>query len=261
MDIAAAPLILSPFPSGNTHEDPVPMKVTGAHNEPFSAMRRRALAHAGAQVRSANPVDSAEFLGVPEAEMTPAVRGAVQTLLGEIEDLRGEVGRLKARLAEAEDLADRDALTPLLNRRALMRELGRVRTFAQRYGSPASLVYFDLDDLKGVNDRLGHAAGDAALKALAERLLSNVRESDVVGRMGGDEFAVILAQADHVTAEAKAAALARAVEAEPLRFGDWSAPLHVSWGVRQISQDAEPEELVAQADAAMYARKRERKTA
>ena len=235
------------------------MKVSGARNEPFSAMRRRALAQAGAQVRSSAPVDSAEILGVPQAEMTPAVTAAVQTLMGEIDDLRGEVARLKARLAEIEDLADRDALTPLLNRRALLRELGRIRTFAQRYGSPASLVYFDLDDLKGVNDRLGHAAGDAALQAVAERLLGQVRESDIVGRMGGDEFAVILVQADQATAEAKAAALARAIEAEPLRFGDWSAPVHISWGVREITQDLEPEGLVAEADAAMYQRKRERK--
>jgi diguanylate cyclase (GGDEF)-like protein len=237
------------------------MKITGARNESFSAMRRRALAQAGAQVRGGTPVDSVEILGISEAEMTPAVSAAVQGLLGEIDDLRGEVGRLKGRLAEVEDLADRDALTPLLNRRALLRELARIRTFAQRYGSPASLVYFDLDDLKGVNDRLGHAAGDAALKAVAERLLLHVRESDIVGRMGGDEFAVILAQADRATAEAKAASLARAIEAEPLKFGEWSAPLHISWGVREITQDAEPEALVADADQAMYARKRERKSA
>lgn len=234
------------------------MKVTGARNEPFSAMRRRALAQAGAAVRAA-PADKADFLGISEAELTPAVRGAVQTLLTEIDDLRGEVGRLKTRLAEAEEIADRDALTPLLNRRALVRELGRIRTFAQRYGSAASLVYFDLDDLKSVNDRFGHAAGDAALKAVAERLRANVRDSDIVGRMGGDEFAVILVQADRATAEAKASSLARAVESEPLRFGDWTAPLHVSFGVCEIGQDSDPEAIVAQADAAMFARKRERR--
>jgi diguanylate cyclase (GGDEF)-like protein len=238
------------------------MKITGARNEPFSDMRKRALAKAGAQVRgSALPVDSTAFLGLSETDMTPAVQAAVQTLLGEIDDLRGEVGRLKARLAETEGLADRDALTPLLNRRALIRELSRIRTFSQRYGASASLVYFDLDDLKGVNDRFGHAAGDAAIRAVADRLLANVRESDIVGRMGGDEFAVILVQADHATAEGKAAQLARAIEAEPLRFGDWSAPLHVSWGVREITPDAEPEALVAEADAAMYSRKRGRKSA
>jgi diguanylate cyclase (GGDEF)-like protein len=236
------------------------MKIAGARNELFSDMRKRALAKAGAQARgAARPADSTAFLGLSQAEMTPAVTAAVQTLLAEIGDLRGEVGRLKARLAQTEGLADRDALTPLLNRRALVRELGRVRTFGQRYGAHASLVYFDLDDLKGVNDRFGHAAGDAAIRAVAERLLANVRDSDIAGRMGGDEFAVILVQADRATAEAKAAQLARAIEKEPLRFGDWSAPLHVSWGVREITQEAEPEALVAEADAAMYERKRQRK--
>ena len=235
------------------------MKITGARSEPFSSIRRRALARAVAQSGAAPaPADSAAFLGLSEGELTPAVKGAVETLLGEIDDLRGEVGRLKARLTEAEGLADRDALTPLLNRRAFLRELSRVRTFAQRYGAPASLIYFDLDGFKSVNDRYGHAAGDAALKAVAERLLSHVRESDLVGRMGGDEFAVILAQADQAVAEAKAAALARAIEREPMAFGEWSAPLHISWGVRQISAELEPERLVADADAAMYQRKRAR---
>jgi diguanylate cyclase (GGDEF)-like protein len=236
------------------------MKITGARNEPFSAMRKRALTQAGAQARPAtSSADPVAFLGLDEADLTPAVQGAVQTLLSEIDDLRTEVGRLKARLTETEGLADRDALTPLLNRRALIRELGRIRTFAQRYGAAASLVYFDLDGLKSVNDRFGHAAGDAALKAVAERLAANVRESDVVGRMGGDEFAVILVQADGAVAEAKAEVLVRAIEREPMRFGDWSAPLHVSFGVCEITQDAEPEEIVARADQAMYARKRERR--
>jgi diguanylate cyclase (GGDEF)-like protein len=235
------------------------MKISGARNEPFSTIRRRALAQAGAQVATAAPpADAATFLGLGEEDLTPAVRAALQALLGEIDDLRGEVGRLKARLTETEGLADRDALTPLLNRRAFLRELNRIRTFAQRYGAPASLVYFDLDGFKAVNDRYGHAAGDAALQAVAERLLANVRESDLVGRMGGDEFAVILVQADRPVAEAKAAALAHALEREPIRFGDWTAPLHLSFGVRQITQDATPEQLVAEADAAMYAAKRKR---
>jgi len=235
------------------------MKITGARTEPFSTIRRRALAQAGAQTSAAAPAaDSTTFLGLGEADLTPVVQGALQALLIEIDDLRGEVARLKARLSEAEGLADRDGLTPLFNRRAFLREVGRIRAFSQRYGAPASLVYFDLDDLKSINDRFGHAAGDAALQAMADRLLRNVRDSDVVGRMGGDEFGVVLVQADQAVAEAKAAALARAVEREPLQFGDWSAPLHVSYGVRQLSPDLEPEALVAAADAAMYQRKRER---
>jgi diguanylate cyclase (GGDEF)-like protein len=236
------------------------MKIGTARHEPFTAMRKRALAQAGAAVSGgAGKVDSAEFLGVPEIEMTPAVKAAIQTLITELDDLRGEVGRLKSRLSEAEGLADRDALTPLLNRRAFVRELGRVRTFAQRYGAPASLVYFDLDGFKAINDRYGHAAGDAALKAVADRLIANVRDSDLIGRMGGDEFAIVLVQADQATAEAKAASLAQAIEREPLRFGEWTAPVHLSYGVIELTPDAEPETLIAAADTAMFAAKRLRK--
>jgi diguanylate cyclase (GGDEF)-like protein len=239
------------------------MKVSGARNEPFSTIRKRNLARAGAEVSAyaSAPADKTAFLGLSENDLTPAVQGAVQTLLSEIDDLRSEVARLKAKLSEAEDLADRDPLTPVLNRRAFVRELGRIRTFSERYGSPASLVYFDLDGFKSVNDRFGHAAGDAALRAVAERLAANVRESDLVGRMGGDEFAVILVQADYATAEVKARALVRAVEGEPLRFGDWSAPVHLSYGVREITAEADAETLVAEADAAMYAQKRGRRSA
>ena len=239
------------------------MKVSGARNEPFSDIRKRALARAGAQVTAsaAAPADTTAFLGLGEADLTPAVQTAIKTLLTEIDGLRGEVAWLKAKLSEAEDLADRDALTPVLNRRAFVRELGRIRTFSQRYGSPASVVYFDLDGFKSVNDRFGHAAGDAALQAVAQRLSGNVRDSDIVGRMGGDEFGVILVQADQATAEAKAEALARTIEASPIRFGDWSAPLHVSYGVRQISPEQEPETIIAEADAAMFARKRDRRAA
>jgi diguanylate cyclase (GGDEF)-like protein len=234
------------------------MKITGARAEAFSAIRRRALTAAGAQATgqtSAAP-DSVGFLGLSEAELTPSVQAALQTLLGEIEDLRSEVGKLKGQLVEMEGLADRDVLTPVLNRRAFMRELGRIATFAARYGAPASLVYLDLDGFKTVNDRFGHAAGDAALRAVAERLAANVRDSDIVGRLGGDEFAVILVQADLEAANAKAASLVKIIEREPVMCGDWSVPLHVSVGVRQITPGADPETALAEADATMYVRKR-----
>lgn len=235
------------------------MKISGARHPPPSQARREAPATPATPARSRPAVDAAAFLGLTRDELTPPVQQALQTLLAEIDDLRAEVARLKARLTEAEGLADQDALTPLLNRRAFMRELNRIRTFAQRYGSPASLIYFDVDGLKAINDRFGHPAGDAALKAVADRLLANVRESDIVGRMGGDEFAVILVQADRFTARAKAETLAAAISETPVQFGDWSAPMRLSFGVRDISPDLAPEDLVAGADAAMYEMKRARK--
>jgi diguanylate cyclase (GGDEF)-like protein len=235
------------------------MKISGAQSEPFSAIRRRGLVEAGVKaVGQAPAADQARFLGISETELTPAVQAAIAALVIELDDLRSEVQRLKARLLEAEAAADQDPLTSAKNRRAFLRELRRIAAFAQRYDAPASLVYFDLDDLKGVNDRFGHAVGDAALKAVAERLATHVRESDVVGRMGGDEFCVLLVQADQTTAQAKAEMLARLVEADPIQAGDWLAPIRVSWGVRQIDPAADPETLIADADAAMFAMKRTR---
>lgn len=235
------------------------MKVTGASNPPISGVRKTARAGSAAPAGGAARVDSTSFLGVPAVEMTPAVMAAIQKLLKDLDALRDEVAQLKTRLKAAEDLADRDTLTPLLNRRGFLRELGRVRTFAERYGSSASLVYFDLDGFKAINDQHGHAAGDTALRTVSERLLTHVRESDVVGRMGGDEFAVVLVQTDQATAEGKAASLAAAMETEPVVFTGGSASLRISYGVREIASNAEPEALIAEADAAMFAAKRQRK--
>jgi diguanylate cyclase (GGDEF)-like protein len=235
------------------------MKILGVRLDALGAIRGKApVASAGSTAgpgRSA-PSDSAAFLGLGEVDLTRPVQAALATLLGEIDDLRQEVQRLKARLLEAEDLADQDVLTPLLNRRAFLRELRRVLAFTQRYGGPASLIYFDLDGFKAVNDRFGHPAGDLALQAVAERMASNVRESDIVGRLGGDEFAVILVHADHATALAKAESLADLVEGEPFACGDWLVPIKISYGVGQILPGATAEQVVAEADQAMYARKR-----
>lgn len=235
------------------------MKLLGVNVDPLAVVRRRAGTSAPGRAVAAAPaapLDSAAFLGLSETDLTGPVQAALTTLLGEIDELRKEVRRLKARLAEAEVLADKDALTPLLNRRAFVRELGRVIAFIQRYGGPASLIYFDLDGFKAVNDRFGHASGDMALGCVAQRLAANVRESDMVGRIGGDEFGVILVHADLATAAAKAETLKLAVETEPAQCGEWLVPLKISYGVRKIVPGLSPEQALAAADAAMYARKR-----
>jgi diguanylate cyclase (GGDEF)-like protein len=167
------------------------MKISSARAEPFATMRRRNLAEAGAKVAPPQAMDQVEFMGVTEAELTPAVRQALATLVIELNDLRSEIQRLKARLQEAETAADEDPLTSAKNRRAFIRELKRIAAFSQRYDAPASLVYFDLDDLKAVNDRFGHAAGDDLLREVAIALNSSMRGQDTVARLGGDEFCVL----------------------------------------------------------------------
>ena len=101
-----------------------------------------------------------------------------------------------------------------------------------------------------------HAGGDEALKTVAQRLLGAVRESDVVGRLGGDEFGVILVQADLPTATAKAGQIAAAVEGEAVGVGDWMTPIHLTWGVRQIEAASTVEGLLADADRAMFSAKK-----
>jgi len=184
--------------------------------------------------------------------------GALDEARAEIVALRNEVGRLQRRLAEMELLADRDPLTPVLNRRAFLRELSRTIAYCERYDGVASLVFFDMDGFKDVNDSFGHAAGDAALQAVARTLVDHVRGSDVVGRIGGDEFAVILAQAEREAAMVKASDLQRRVESQPAVFEGKAIPLRLSFGVRTFEPGISVARMMAEADAAMFVRKGER---
>ena len=183
------------------------------------------------------------------------VRAALEALAGQNKALRDELDIMQQQLRAALALADEDVLTNVLNRRAFVRELQRAIALAQRHEIRAAVVYFDLDGFKAVNDRFGHAAGDAALKATADRLCRHVREEDVVARLGGDEFAVLLAHADRAAAIGKAEALKAAVETEPVLFGGEPLILAITYGVRELGGADAAEHALAEADAAMYLRK------
>jgi diguanylate cyclase (GGDEF)-like protein len=206
--------------------------------------------------RRTSPVETAAgFLGVPEGELTPAVAGAIEALTSEIDDLRRQVELLKRRAEAAEALAERDALTGVFNRRGFERELRRMMALARRHKTEIALLYIDLDGFKAVNDTLGHAAGDEALRRVAQILLENVRESDVVGRLGGDEFGVALLQAGLGQANAKARTLQALIGSEVIEVGDRSATLGASFGVREYESQS-LDAFLAEADAAMFVRKR-----
>lgn len=200
--------------------------------------------------------DSASIMGIPEEELTPRVRDALMRLMGEVDQLRREMSQIQERLRESEQLADRDPLIPVLNRRAFVRELSRVVAYARRYDEPAGLVYFDLDNFKNVNDAHGHAAGDAALHHLAELILANVRETDILGRLGGDELGLILARADEDTAKAKAEQLAGLVRSRPVIYEDKKISLSISVGAVSFTGEDGADEALARADRAMYEAKR-----
>src|SRR5260370_26525587 len=171
---------------------------------------RKARAPSGASdaIASGAIEETVLLAGVPESEMTPRVRQALMGLLGDVDRLRRELDESRNRIAFLERLADEDSLMPIANRRAFVRELSRMMAFAQRYGTPASVIYFDLDGLNAVNDEHGHAAGDAALQHVAQILVDSVRNTDVVGRLGGDDFTVLLLHTDQEPAARQADALA-----------------------------------------------------
>jgi len=203
------------------------------------------------------PADAVQLSGVPEAELTPRVRQALMTLLAEVDQLRRDLGDARSRIEFLERLADEDPLIPVANRRAFLREVTRMIGFTQRYGTPASIVYIDVNDLKLLNDGYGHAAGDAALLQISRTLVENVRNTDVVARLGGDEFGVLLVQADRDAAETKAALLAQAVSDHPLVWQGRSIPLRLSCGVHTFMGDVSASDALEAADRAMYTHKRE----
>lgn len=220
------------------------------------AAERPAAARPNAAARPARAaVDVATIMGVPEAELTPKVRAALDRLLAEVQSLREDLERSRRRVAYLEKLADRDPLAPVLNRRAFVRELTRMIAFAERYATSGSVVYLDIDGMKRINDAHGHGAGDAALKHVAEVLLRDVRSSDIVGRLGGDEFGIILAQADGRAAAAKATSLARAIEGEPISWQGATLELGVSYGSYTFAGGEDVDEALGAADRAMYAQK------
>jgi diguanylate cyclase (GGDEF)-like protein len=188
-----------------------------------------------------------------------ATRSAAMQLAAEVERLLAELERSRARIVDLEAKVDIDPLTELLNRRGFERELKRSVAYVKRYGVSAALVFLDLDGFKPVNDRHGHAAGDTVLKAVAAAIVGEVRASDVVARIGGDEFVVLLWNVGGAAAAAKTAALERAVYATSVQWGASALVVGASAGVALIGALDSVDELLARADAAMYVRKAERR--
>ena len=191
--------------------------------------------------------------GIPLGELTPRVRALIVQQMDENELLAAALAEMRARVDELERLVDSDTLTPLPNRRRFLRELDRVLQHGKRYKTPAFVMFVDLDGLKAINDAHGHFSGDAALIHVAEILAANLRSTDVVARIGGDEFGLLLEHLDGAAAREKAARLAAAVAASPLDIGGTEIALSLSIGFTEVRPDDDCESVLSRADAAMYA--------
>ena len=198
---------------------------------------------------------AAEIFGVPEHQLTPQVRTAFNVMISEIDSLRLDVEQLKLSLAEAEASADHDALAPVYNRRAFIREAQRILAMVKRHEIEASMIYFDLNNFKAINDAHGHPAGDEVIRTVGELLIRQTRETDIVGRIGGDEFAVVLTHLGSEAAAIKAETLAATICTE--RILHKGAPLYVSaaYGIAHLGLTDTAERALARADEAMYADK------
>jgi diguanylate cyclase (GGDEF)-like protein len=172
-----------------------------------------------------------------------------------IRRLKAQLARTQAQIEELQASADTDFLLGIPNRRGFERELHRAIAYIKRYRAGGALVVLDVDRLKPINDAFGHAAGDQVLKAIVTTLLAQVRASDVVGRLGGDEFSLLLWNLSETDAHAKAAALEEAIDRLTFVFDGRTITAGASAGVCLLDTHSEAGRALEAADSAMYVRK------
>ncbi len=198
---------------------------------------------------------------IPAEELTPRVRELLLQQIDENQLLSAALGEMRDRIEELERLVDTDTLTPLPNRRRFVREVERCVQHGRRYGTTAWVMFVDLDGLKTINDSHGHLAGDAALIHVASILQSHVRTTDVVARIGGDEFGLLLENIGSVAVQEKAASLIESVAGAPMMVGGQRLRIGISIGLAELNLDDDAESLVARADEAMYERRAQLRSA
>ena len=180
------------------------------------------------------------------------VAASILTALGVADRLRAQ----RLALSEAEKRAQTDPLTGVLNRRSLIERLDAACARAKARGLPIALLFIDLDHFKQINDSYGHQAGDACLRAIIEPIHAELRQSDVIGRYGGEEFVVILSSADAAAANPIAQRiLERVADVRVHGYGD---PIALTCSIGIATSDmlgVWGEHLLARADAAVYVAK------
>ncbi len=188
-----------------------------------------------------------------DAEPFSMVIAAVLVALALADRLREQ----RLALSDAERRAQTDSLTGVLNRRSLIERLDAACLRARARGLPISLLFIDLDHFKQINDTFGHQAGDACLSAIVAPIQAELRQSDVVGRYGGEEFVVILSSADDAAAHPIAQRILERVAA--VRVEGFGEPIALTCSIGVATSNTLGvwgEQLIARADAAVYAAKR-----
>jgi diguanylate cyclase (GGDEF)-like protein len=221
----------------------------------------RAPARGAAKRRQPRVVRKAAPPRLPSADRASGTTKRVPDAIGKatIRRLKRELVHARKQIEELQASADTDFLLGVFNRRGFERELDRAIAFIQRYHARGALIVLDVDRLKPVNDIFGHAAGDKVLKAIVAAITKVVRASDLVGRLGGDEFGLLLWNLSETDARAKAASLEQAIDQLSFAFGGRTATVGASAGVALLDAHTEAGKALEEADSAMYVRKAQRR--
>lgn len=189
-----------------------------------------------------------QALELEDIKLPSAAEAALLRLWKENRNLADRVVQLESELKEALNLADRDVLCPMLNRRAFTREIEREIALATRRQTALSLLYLDLDNFKAINDKFGHKAGDEVLLEFSTALIGAVRRTDITGRLGGDEFGVLMINASKADAERQLGRISGELE----EAFSANRIVSVSVGISTWKAGETVDELLASADKAMF---------
>jgi diguanylate cyclase (GGDEF)-like protein len=211
--------------------------------------KTRAPARGAAKRRNGPAGRKAAPLGLPSGDRDKAT----------IRRLKRELAAAQSQIEELQASADTDFLLDVFNRRGFERELDRAIAYIKRYQASGALIVLDVDRLKPVNDVFGHAAGDQVLKAIVATLTYQVRASDVIGRLGGDEFGLLLWNLSETDARAKAALLEEAIDQLSFAFDGHTVSAGASAGIAILGPHTEARKAFEEADRAMYVRKAQRR--
>lgn len=180
------------------------------------------------------------------------VRG-IYVLVSDVTELKATQQELERRIQELDILATTDVLTGISNRRHLLEQTKDALAHGQRYGDKLAFLMIDVDHFKAVNDTHGHDIGDATLRALADTLCRTMRTTDRIGRLGGEEFGVLLLHTDGATARAVAERLRQALSETRVPTPSGSLSFTVSIGLAVVDETVQSvEELMKRADLALY---------
>lgn len=202
------------------------------------------------------PAVSSQLIRLPV--MNPAVRERHSRNDALLHDLavtqlaaaEARIAELEAALREARDIASHDPLTGVLNRRGLQEVFAREKARARRNQQPLAIALIDLDDFKCINDRHGHALGDAALIHLTRVIVQTLRPTDVCSRLGGEEFVLIMPGSELASARKALARLQEALAAQAVP--GTVVQLSFSAGVAAVAEGEALEEVLERADRGVY---------